>query len=108
MGIRRGLDIGLDYTGADGSYRAEASGATVVIADPWWKTELSRHRWKLRGAWNCAGCDSSVDVWAMPIGSNRFDVRLCLPCRRELVRRILHVATSTDGVIILSSTTDQL
>jgi hypothetical protein len=46
--------------------------------------------------WRCSGCGSPDDVWAMPIGPKHFDVRLCLPCRRELVRRILHIAISDE------------
>jgi NAD-dependent SIR2 family protein deacetylase len=57
--------------------------------------------WSGQRQWRCAGCGSSVDVWAMPIGPRRHDVRLCRQCRRELVRRILHVETPNDWVISL-------
>ena len=46
--------------------------------------------WKPRH-WRCYGCDSLEDVWAIPVGSKPFDVQLCRECRRELVRRILHL-----------------
>lgn len=56
--------------------------------------------WERR--WDCFGCGSLEDVWAIPVGRYRFDVRLCQSCRRELTRRILGIATS-DTTLPLST-----
>lgn len=61
--------------------------------------------WK-RDKWRCSGCDSFDDVWAMPVGSKHFDVRLCPSCRRQLVRHILNIATSGESVIHTAGTTE--
>ena len=57
--------------------------------------------WQVR-EWRCAGCDSREDVWAIPVGRNRFDVRLCRSCRRELVRRILGIAADTTNHLFVT------
>ncbi len=46
--------------------------------------------------WRCAGCGSPDDVWAIPIGPKYYEVKLCLACRRDLVKRILHIAASDE------------
>jgi len=50
---------------------------------------------KRKERWECLNCPSKEDVWDIPIGwrmGRTKSLRLCLPCRREIIRRLLDVS----------------